>query len=404
MTERTERDIRVLVISMGGPRQEAIQQMLRDIGGFAPPVFSPGVPSRHLRNRANFFQSCHRAGIIPAEEWERLQHNCENPPADTTTFFDCLEGVPINPDRRGSPADVKLHYCDELWRKAKTVNRGRSVLGCILAHLIALKTLVDGDFDVLVEDNVRAPLDGEAARRIRDTITAVRQHEATSETAVHLRYYGWLGSMLNLQWNLRSHLVLRRVSSGDGCSVAPFPTAQNIEEDLKSGGYIVNTDHTESQAVEAPGKVHNKPGGTPVWGAYAYWMSKEAHEALIGVLQKDVGTLMWKMKSARYYSVKPIDKILPRTTREIFGPSSVMITSEPAFFRAPMLTSKIHAKWDPDFCKSTEYQLTETNLTWSSLWLTDTERRVVRYKEETGRWLTPVELEREKCSNATASP
>ena len=396
-----EREIRVLVISMGGPRQEAIEHMLQEIGGFAPPVFSPGVPSRDLRNRSNFFQICHQAGILPTAEWEQLQQSCENPPANGRSFFECLKDVPVAPDRRGSPSDVKLHYCDELWRKAKTVNRGRSVLGCILAHLIALRTFVDGDFDVLLEDNVRAPLDGEAARRIRETITSVEQHESVSGNVVHLRYYGWLGSMLNLQWNFQSHLPTRRVANCDSsCSVAPFPTAQHIEEDLESGRYVVDGVGVQTETIEAPGKVHNTPGGTPVWGAYAYWMSKEAYEALVGVLQKDVGALMWKMKSARFYTVKPIDKILPRTTRTIFGPSSVMITTQPAFFRAPMLTSKIHAKWDPDFCKSTEYELIQTNLTWSSLWLTNAERLVVEHREQTGEWLSPAELEQKDSSEA----
>ena len=313
--------------------------MLQDIGGFAPPVFSPGVPSRDLRNRSNFFRICHRAGILPVEEWERLRHNCENPPEDSRTFFQCLKDVPISPNRRGSPSDVKLHYCDELWRKGKTINRGRSVLGCILAHLIALRTFVDGDFDVLLEDNVRAPLDGEAARRIRETIESIEQHESMSGNTVHLRYFGWLGSMLNLQWNFQSHLPTRRVTKDKfSCSVAPFPTHQHIEDDLESGRYIADDVEIPSETAtnsNAPGKVHTTPGGTPCWGAYAYWMSKEAYEALIGVIQEDVGALMWKTNHARYYTVKPIDKILPRTTSAIYGPTSVMISTQPAFFRAP---------------------------------------------------------------------
>ena len=355
MSEASEREVRVLVISMGGPRQEAIQQMLKEIGGFSPPVFSPGVPSRDLRNRSNFFRICHRAGILPPEEWEQLQHNCENPPADSHTFFQCLKDVPISPDRRGSESDVKLHYCDELWRKAKTINRGRSVLGCIMAHLIALRTFVDGDFDVLLEDNVRTPLDGEAARRIRETIESIKQHETVSGTAVHLRYFGWLGSMLNIQWNFQSHLPTRRVTSDEiSCSVAPFPTNQHIEEDLDSGRYVAGTVETQTEiaTTNAPGKVHTTPGGTPCWGAYAYSMSNEAYEALIGVLQKDVGSLMWKTNHARYYTVKPIDKILPRTTRAIYGPTSVMISTQPAFFRAPSTS-----------CAPTSTMISEISLT-----------------------------------------
>jgi hypothetical protein len=53
-----------------------------------------------------------------------------------------------------------------------------------------------------------------------------------------------------------------------------------------------------------------------------------------------------------------------------------------------MLTSKIHAQWDPEFCKSTQYQLSRTNLTWNDLWLTTLERQIVQHHEASGEWLT----------------
>ena len=421
-----DRPVRVLVITMGGPRQEAMERMLTEVGGFAPPVFSPGVSSRDLRNRSRFFQLCQKAGLLPAHEWDgRLEHACTNPPADSHAFFDCLKDVPVMPGRRGSPDDVKLYYCVELWRKAKTINRGRSVLACILAHLIAMKTAVqqqqqdgqDGAFDVILEDNVRIPLqDGVAARRIRQTMAAIRQHETATEEAMHLKYFGWLGSRLNLQWNFECHLPSRRVSSDDDNeedsltpypSAAPFPTSHQVEQDLESGRYTVNPECPEPIMANndaGPGKAHTKPGGTPVWGAYAYWISKDAYDLVLNTLRNDVGSLLWKMKTARFYSVKPIDKILPRIVMGHYdcnkkssndGPcvSAVMITTQPAFFRAPMLASKIHAQWDPEFCKSTEYQLGQTNLTWSSLWLTESEWRIVQHHQETGEWITLAQLE-----------
>jgi hypothetical protein len=57
-----------------------------------------------------------------------------------------------------------------------------------------------------------------------------------------------------------------------------------------------------------------------------------------------------------------------------------------------MLTSKIHAQWDPEFCKSTEYQLRYTMLGWEDLWLTPAERSVVTNKKVTGEWITPAQL------------
>jgi hypothetical protein len=130
------------------------------------------------------------------------------------------------------------------------------------------------------------------------------------------------------------------------------------------------------------------------WGSYAYWISKIAYERLLETLRKDVGALLWKGKRARYYSVKPIDKVVPRQIMSLCGEESVQITSHPAFFRAPMLTSKIHAKWDPEFCKSTEYQLEAAGLQWSHLWLTDAERLAVHRRMETGKWSVtdPIEL------------
>ena len=132
----------------------------------------------------------------------------------------------------------------------------------------------------------------------------------------------------------------------------------------------------------------SKPGGNPVWGTYAYWISREAYEVIMDTLRKDVGAILWKSKRMRYYHVKPIDKIVPRLTRAAFGAAAVQIPIHPAFFRAPMLTSKIHTQWDPEFCKSTAYQLHQTGLSWSDLSLTETERCVVSHAEETGEWLT----------------
>lgn len=102
--------------------------------------------------------------------------------------------------------------------------------------------------------------------------------------------------------------------------------------------------------------------------------------------------MLWKGKRARFYAVKPIDKILPRQIMNLCGPETVHLQTHPSFFRAPMLTSKIHAKWDPEFCKSTEYQLDKTDLKWSDLWLSPIEEKVIDRRKEFGDWLTIGEL------------
>lgn len=78
------------------------------------------------------------------------------------------------------------------------------------------------------------------------------------------------------------------------------------------------------------------------WGAYAYWISAEGYKAVISSLQKDVGSLLWKGKRMRCYQVKPVDKIIPRKVANYFseGYKHIHVATHPAFFRAPMLTSK----------------------------------------------------------------
>jgi hypothetical protein len=80
-----------------------------------------------------------------------------------------------------------MHYSVELWKKAKNVNRGRSVLACTFAHLIALKKLVAEDFDVLLEDNVRVPVD-ECADRIWDSMDAVKEWELSEQQQQTTKY------------------------------------------------------------------------------------------------------------------------------------------------------------------------------------------------------------------------
>ena len=539
----SKRKLRVLIISMGGERQETLRQLFssstelqRD---FEPPVFSPGVSSRSLRSRFECLRIAHQVGLIPEAEWQAIRAAKDDGRYDNVPerFFDCLEGVPVTQGRRGSEADVALHYSVEFWRKAKTLNRGRGVLGCLFAHILALETFTTEGFDILLEDNVRLPIE-ECATRIRETALASRDWalEHGESSRCHLRLYGWLGSTTNIEYLLTTHKAKRQFSrqNGSACpenkdmvTVMPFPTKEGLEKDLKDmddcdsvqasdrepkstaptappiqqinveqssdNGSVgsdvtpperfdqveselkhlqskfkslkqklpdraaqsslrqlkdqvhqcaskISTDlakeftakideldlgddgeqhgknendksgkthnepivqaatnvgesNTEEEQDEPKTRKHTRPGGNMVWGQYGYWMSREAYESLLEELRKDVGAMMWKGKRMRLYAVKPADKIIPRRTIDKYGAESVHLSTHPAVFRAPMLTSKIHAQWDPEFCKSTEKQLRYCGLGWKDLWLTDIERRVVAHRESTGNWLTPVQLE-----------
>jgi len=449
----SRRKLRVLVITMGGNRKKQIENLFSDkdmSSTFESPTFSDGVLSRSLRNRYHFFRIANEAGLLPENEWIAIrnayeQNNISNDEQNKNkqeTFFDCLQGIEANTtkERKGSEQDIKLHYSVELWRKSKSINRGRSVLACIFAHLIALKKLVDSSssssssFDLIVEDNIRLdPIN--CAKKVWDAVNACEEWEKENNNNVcHLRFIGWLGSNTNLEWIMETHIPKRKYvmmedyndqdrdldrddcDDCDDCdgTIAPFPLHEHLEEDLSvmMDGVSLNSattttrekndvdrieeeedEKSDTKNNETHQHTHNKPGGNLCWGAYAYWMSNEGYESLMKTLRNDVGAILWKGKRQRHYTVKPIDKILPRQTISNFGSSAVQISSQPAFFRAPMLTSKIHSKWDPGFGDATEYQLQANNLDWSNLWLTDIEREIVSHHKISGKWITEMELQ-----------
>lgn len=360
--------------------------------------------------------------------------------------------VPISPHRRGSAEDRSMPYSMEFWQKAKSLNRDRSVLACTLAHLLAMKTLVDGcegdtddsgGFDFILEDNVRAfvgagydgayPEDAEngaasqnwagwsceCANRIWDTIEA--SNEAPSKC--HMRYFGWLGSSPNLAWTFQKHIprsTFGHDAVESNCTLFPFPTNEDFELDSidvsskakKQDGEVVhNTPEEEDEDQTSPNATASKaphfttPGGTAVWGTFAYTVSPSAYRTLINSLQNDVGALMWKGKRMRAYRAKPIDKVLPRHVYSEFGSQHVHLPAKVAFVRGPMLGSLLHPQWEEGFCNSTELQyslscggkcgqsLIDGSAVWDHVWLTSTERQVVNHRRKEGKWITKDELE-----------
>ena len=435
---------------------------------FEPPVFSSGVPSREIRNRLRLLQYCRRASLIPDVEWEAIaralrEHHTpadvDEESDDNVDFISSIEQnqfevidpfkylaetteivnevadgnsletkkkkwpqtrttslVPISPDRKGSEEDISVPYSLELWRKAKTLNRDRSVLGCTLAHLIAMKKLVDEDFDFILEDNVRAFVGNEfvdasvsespgnwtgwsceCATRIWDIIESSdgigkddRQFEESSKLSVfHLRYFGWLGSLPNLSWVYNNHIPRKGYSVTDTMTIFPFPTNDDFDLDSiptdKDAVKREKKTRTSKQIESSDNAPHfTVPGGTAVFGTFAYSISKEAYRSLIYNLQNDVGALMWKSKKMRAYHAKPIDKVLPRHVRSSFGEKCVHLPDKVAFVRCPMLGSLLHPQWEEGFCLSTElqYKLSSVNLTslpertvWGNVWLTNQERQ-----------------------------
>jgi len=456
------RKLRPLIITMGGQRQSHLESMFAHptmSAHFESPVFSPGVPQRSIRSARGLLQVANSAGLLPQHEWEALSTTGEdlyhqNP----LTYLDCLTGpgrsskpcddpvVPVLPGREGSQRDKKLHYSIELWWKSKSISRERSVLACFLAHLIAMKRLVEEDFDFVLEDNVRVPVGEETceaeqerkvycecAERIWATLDASTKLSAASSIATtnaedsnkqcHLRYYGWLGSKANLEWIFTTHAKRMRdradYDDSDGV-IFPYPTVDEFRADNPVPTRRQCKDNGNGGEDEDGGgaaEEDNKGSGTPIWGAYAYWISREGYEALLSDLRNDVGGILWRGKSMQAYVVKPIDKVLPRRVMHRFGRDAVHVAALPSFVRAPMLRSTIHSQWDVEFCKSSEYQMQvagqgvgrdteeeENNginrrwrpLYWDTLWLTDDEKKVTARRNDTGNWSFVATDNREK--------
>jgi hypothetical protein len=400
--------IRVLIISLGGKRQKFLKDDLFQHptiqAHFETPTFISGVPSRLLRSRYSFLKVANEAGLLPEAEWTAIQEyesqhrHCSSDQWST----ECFVNVPVTTKgRQGSASDRQLHYSIELWRKAKTVNRGRAVLACTMAHLIALRKLVEEKFDILLEDNVRMPIDSCVDRIIATLSSQLKPfHNNNGDNgeyqrpSCHLRYFGWLGSVTNMEWIFNAHArrfqsttMINTNGHQHETTIFPFPTKEAIERDLLTGYRSSQQNSCQPLSADASSR-HSTPGGTAVWGAYAYWISNMAYELLMETLRSDVGSMLWKGKRARYYQVKPIDKIIPRKIISTFGTNAVLLSATPAFFRAPMLNSHIHTQFDAAFCISTDYQLAASGLSWEDMYLTSEESTIVNHYKNTNQWIS----------------
>ncbi|KAL7470632.1 hypothetical protein ACHAXS_010882 [Conticribra weissflogii] len=322
------------------------------------------------------------------------------------------------------------------------------------------------DFDFILEDNTRAfvgleatycretgkRVDGncewtgwscECANRIWDFIEA-SNHDVkankigqvdnsnsvrfTQVPPCHLRYYGWLGSLPNLTWLYKCHIPRTGLynKGGEKCAIFPFPTKHDMSLDLraerqfnqKSPDRVMPRDDEAQPGSNVRSEVRRDakepkfsiPGGTAIFGAFAYTISAPAYRSLIYQLQNDVGSMLWKGKKMRSYKVKAIDKILPRHVREQFGRNSVHVTNKVAFVRGPMLGSLLHQHWDKSFCESTEWHFSlsccesstssldnvgDGSNVWDQVWLPDSERRIVEHRKCSGKWIREDE---QKCN------
>jgi len=324
--------IKVLCITLGGERQAAITSMFGDHPDFAV-SFHTGIESRSLSSKKGLLTSCYKAGILSED------------PA-LTIFAD----PPVASSQQGEWTD--MDYPLELWKKGKYLARERSVLACLLAHLTAQRFAVDNGFDVIIEDNVRTLSD-------LTLLAAIMRQFIKDSASSECRFFGYLGPADNLQYVHEKHTP---EFSTPGSLAVPYP--------FKTIHYEVSPETMLS---------------TPLWGAYAYMPSRRGHDAIVKRLQTDIGALFWRGKRMRAFKCKPVDKTIPRVLFET-GLTDLSICKTVCFFRAPMLQSKIHRKYDHEFCKSTEFQLTKVGLKWEDLFLLPAEQETIKVYRSTGSW------------------
>lgn len=378
-TEYSNRHLCPIVISLGGERWDTIVRMFDGLSDeFEPPTLFPGVQQKDLRNCYKLLNHAGRAGIIPKGEWDAIKKRGKELYDDNpaTWLGLCLGDVPVQ--ERDHPYYGKLHFCVELWRKTKSLpHPQRKVLACALAHLQALSHVSelqsnDNDQDkkyFISEDNVRVVFQRKGIDEDLLPLTSEKSsnHDRIYDKNTVMEYFGWLGSNCNLDF-LYEHFIPSRKEEES----FPYPLPQDIVEFLPN------------HALDDK----SGPGGTMVWGAFAYYIDKEGIRSIIEELQADVGALIWKGKRMQYYSVKPIDKILPRMLlRHGFETSQIRCRTDVKFVRAPMLKSLLHTQYDEAYCKSTSKQLEYAGKSWEhDIWLTDEEKYVVSYAKKCGEW------------------
>jgi len=157
-------------------------------------------------------------------------------------------------------------------------------MGCTLAHLIAMKRFVKEGFDVMLEDNVRAPV-ACCAKLVSQAREASEALYANKGVECHFRFLGWLGSVTNLEYILNTHAKKRAYcsasldgSTSDGSTsrvgVFPFPLHSHLNSDLEDLGLTENSDEAknqnnfeggddeeEAQNDKSSGTRHSRPGG-----------------------------------------------------------------------------------------------------------------------------------------------
>ena len=358
-----------IVITLGGERKALMEAQFQSLEGFRV-EYVDGIPSRSIRRKDDL-----RAAL---EEAELVQ-----------------------------PGDDELHQA--MWLRCRSLSRDRAVLACYLAHLRAMRKAVQLGADVIFEDNVRMPAKppNEAARRILECVRASPHAD--------LRLFGFGARAEDHE------AVYRNARPEDGALPLPFRFPPSSESEANTPG------------------VKQIPAA---WGAYAYWISRRGWKNLLHRIRNDMpmAVVAERGKNLRGYVVRPIDRILVSrcvsqddceeamrslqirqaagcslASHELEGktriqPATVhlsrVVAGAPCCYRAPMLRSTIHDKWDGAFCESSEAQMrccVAIEDSFQGLWLSEAEFEAVRLQQEHGEWAHTDGLQRKTWGNEKTS-
>lgn len=143
-------------------------------------------------------------------------------------------------------------------------------MACVFAHLIALKRFTAEGFDMILEDNVRAPVET-CAKLIWDAAEAGKQLKKSKGVDCNLRFIGWLSSLTNLEYIYNIHSKKRGFpESVDGATeptIFPLPLLEHVDIDIptereentpkEETSEAKNGDTTDTSSE----RKHSRPGG-----------------------------------------------------------------------------------------------------------------------------------------------
>ena len=243
----------------------------------------------------------------------------------------------------------------------------KRVLACSLAHIRAMAVCADEGYDAILEDNVRVNKDAPALLQAMQTAA---QWEAEGPSVVpavegwRLQYYGYLGREEDMEPARRKQQQQQQQQEEDTGAAAAY-----------WGEWPIFTEERSGRSADL------------FWGAYAYSLTPPAARGFLRAVRLNFRTMLFRQRRRGVIKASPIDRAIPFCLRggdervpaaqRLACVAALSLSTPPLFFRAPMLASQLHTKWDTRFFDTTTAQLTLHGMGWDCVWLLPEERETV---------------------------